>query len=66
MKVKSYCKANHTDIRTKWHITECKKKKKIISSTSNRGLISTIYKELRKPDIKQTNKQQQQQKTKNK
>jgi hypothetical protein len=46
MKLKSFCMAKDNVIRKKWAPTEWKK---ILSnSTSNRGLISILYEELRK------------------
>jgi hypothetical protein len=46
MKLKSFCKAKDTPKRTKWQPIEWKNI--FINSTSNRGLISKIYKELKK------------------
>ena len=45
MKPKSFCKTKDTGNRTTWQPTEWDK---IANSTSNRGLISNIYKEFKK------------------
>jgi hypothetical protein len=52
MKLNSFCKAKDTVHKTKWQPTS---KEKIFSnSTSNRGLISKIHKELKKLTSKKT------------
>jgi hypothetical protein len=53
IKLQSFCKAKDTDIRTKWQPTHFGK---IFSNpTSHRGLISNIYKELKKLDSRESN-----------
>ena len=53
MKLKSFCKAKDTVNKTKRQPTEWEKI--FTNPTSNRGLISKIYKELKKLVIKRTN-----------
>lgn len=53
MKLKSLCKAKYTIKRTKWQPTEWKKI--FTNPTSDRRLISKIYKELRKSDTNKLN-----------
>jgi hypothetical protein len=53
MELKSFCKAKDTVNRTKWQPT--KWEKIFISPTSGRGLMSKIYKELKKLDSKKPN-----------
>jgi hypothetical protein len=48
MKLKSFCKTKDNVNRTKWQPTDSEKI--ITNPTSNRGLISKIYKELKKLD----------------
>ena len=53
MKLKSFCKAKDTVNRTKWQPTDWEKI--FTNPTSDRGLISNIYKELKKLDSRETN-----------
>jgi hypothetical protein len=53
LKLKSICKAKDTVTRTKWQPTDLEKI--FTNSTSNRGLISKIYKEFKKLDINKPN-----------
>jgi hypothetical protein len=55
IKLKSLCKAKATINRTKWQPTGWEKI--FTNSTSDRGLISKIYKELKKLDINKPNNQ---------
>ena len=50
LKLKSFCKAKDMVNKTKQQPTECEKI--FTNTTSDRGLISKIYKELKKLDIK--------------
>ena len=50
LKLRSFCKAKDTVIKTKRHPTEWEKI--FTNPTSDKGLISNIYKELKKLDIK--------------
>ncbi|KAL6036127.1 hypothetical protein STEG23_017009 [Scotinomys teguina] len=50
MKLRSFCRAKDTVTKTKCQPTECEKT--FTNPTSDRGLISRIYKELKKLDIK--------------
>jgi hypothetical protein len=52
-KIAKLCKAKDTVNRTKWKPTDWKKN--FNNPTSNRGLISNIYKELKKLDGRETN-----------
>jgi hypothetical protein len=52
-KRKIFCEANNTIYRTKWQPKEWEKI--FTNSTSDRGLISKIYKELKKLDINRVN-----------
>jgi hypothetical protein len=54
MTLKSFCKAKDTANRTRYTSTEWKKM--FNNSTPDRGLISKIFKELRKPRHEQTKK----------
>ena len=53
VKLQSFCKANDTVNRTKWQPTDWKKS--FTNPTSNRGLISNIYKEFVKLDSRKSN-----------
>ena len=53
IKLQSFCKAKDIDKRTKWQPTNWKKI--FTNTTSNRGLISKIYKELKKVDSRESN-----------
>ena len=53
MKLKTSCKAKGTTSRTKWQPTEWEKI--FTNTTSDRGLISKIYKELKKLDNNKPN-----------
>ena len=53
MKLKSFCKAKDTVNRTKWQPTDWERI--FTNSTSDRGLISKIYKELKKLDTNYPN-----------
>ena len=53
MKLKSFCKAKDTVNKTKWQPTHWKKI--FTNPTSDIGLISKIYKELKKLDYKTPN-----------
>ena len=53
MKWKGFCKAKDTINRTKWQSTDWGKI--FTNPTSNRGLISKIYKELKKLDSNKPN-----------
>ncbi|KAL6083913.1 hypothetical protein STEG23_020812 [Scotinomys teguina] len=53
MKLRSFCKAKDTVTKTKHQLTEWEKI--FTNPTSDRGLISRIYKELKKHDIKTPN-----------
>jgi hypothetical protein len=53
IKLQSFCKAKDTVNRTKWQPTYWEQI--ITNSTSNRGLISNIYKELKKLDSRESN-----------
>ncbi|KAL6083342.1 hypothetical protein STEG23_036912 [Scotinomys teguina] len=53
MKLRSFCKAKDTITKTKCQVTEWEKI--FTNPTSDRGLISRIYKELKKHDIKTSN-----------
>ena len=50
LKLRSFCKAKDTVHKTKWQPTEWENI--FTNPTSDRGLISKIYKELKKLDIK--------------
>jgi hypothetical protein len=52
-KLQSYCKAKDTVNGTKWQPTDWEKF--FINPTSDRGLISNIYKELKKLDSRKPN-----------
>jgi hypothetical protein len=52
-KLQSFCKAKDTVNRTKWHPTDWKKI--FTKPTSDRRLISNIYKELKKLDSRELN-----------
>jgi hypothetical protein len=53
MKLKSFCKAKATVNRTTW---QPKDREKIVTNhTSDKGLISKIYKELNKLDLRKPN-----------
>jgi hypothetical protein len=51
--LQSSCKANDTVYRTKWQPTDLEKI--FTNSTSDRELISNIYKEIKKLDSRQPN-----------
>jgi hypothetical protein len=51
LKLQSFCKEKDTVNKTKWQPTDCKKI--LTNPTFHRGLISTIYKELKKLDTKE-------------
>jgi hypothetical protein len=53
IKLQSSCKAKDTVNRTKWQTTDWEKI--FINPTSNRGLISNIYKQLKKLDSRESN-----------
>jgi len=53
IKLQGFCKANDTVVRTKWQPTDWGKF--FIDPTTDRWLISKIYKELRKLDLRETN-----------
>ena len=53
MKLKNFCKAKDTVNRTKWEPTDWDKI--FTNPKSNRGLISNIYKELKKLDSREPN-----------
>jgi hypothetical protein len=53
VKLKSFCKARETINRTKWQPTDWETI--FITPTSDGGLISKIYKELKKADYGETN-----------
>ena len=53
IKLQSFCKAKDTVNRTKWQPTDWEKI--FTNPTSNRGLISNIYKELKKLDSREPN-----------
>jgi hypothetical protein len=53
IKLQSLCKAKDTVNKTKWQPTDWKKI--FTNPNSNRGLISNIYKELKKLDSRKTN-----------
>ena len=53
IKLQSFCKAKDTVNRTKWEPTDWEKI--FTNPTSDRGLISNIYKELNKLDSRETN-----------
>ena len=55
MKLKSFYKAKDTVNETKWQPTE--QERILTNPTSERGLISKIYKELKKLDINKPNNQ---------
>jgi hypothetical protein len=52
--MQSFCKAKHTINRTKWQPTDLWEKI-FTNPTSDRGLISNIYKELKKLDSREPN-----------
>ena len=53
IKLQSFCKAKDTVKRTKWQSTNWEKI--FTNPTSDRGLISNIYKELKKLDPRESN-----------
>jgi phage-related protein len=53
MKVKNFCKEKDIVNRITWQPTDWKKI--VINPTSDRGLISKIYKELKKVDLRKPN-----------
>jgi hypothetical protein len=53
LKLKSFCKAKDTINRTRWQLTDCVKTS--INPSSNKGLISKRYKELKKLDSTKPN-----------
>ena len=53
MKLQSFCKAKETVNKTKWQPTDWEKI--FTNSTSNRWLISNIYKKLKKLDSREPN-----------
>jgi hypothetical protein len=53
IKFQSFCKANGTVNRTKWQPTDWEKI--FVNPISDRGLISNIYKELKKLDSRESN-----------
>lgn len=53
IKVQSFCKAKDTANRLKWQPTDWERI--FTNSTSDRGLISNIYKELKKLDSRESN-----------
>jgi len=54
IKLHSFCKAKDTVSRTKWRPTDWEKI--FTNPTSDKGLISNIYKELKKLDSRESNK----------
>jgi hypothetical protein len=54
MKLKSFCKAKDTTIHSD-KVAACRMGKDLTDSASDRGLISKIYKELKKLDIHKPN-----------
>ena len=53
MKLKSFCKAKETTNKTKRQSSECEKI--FANESTDKGLISKIYKQLMKLNIKKTN-----------
>ena len=53
IKLQSFCTAKYTFIRTKWQTTNWEKI--FTNPTSDKGLISNIYKELKKLDFREPN-----------
>ena len=53
IKLQSFCKAKDTVNRTKWQPTDWEKI--FTNPTSDRGLISNVYKELKKLDSRESN-----------
>ena len=53
IKLKSFCKAKDSVNRTKWWPTECEKI--FTNPTSDRGIISNIYKELKELNSREPN-----------
>ena len=53
IKLQSFCRAKDTVNRTKWQLTHWEKI--FTNSTSNRGIISNIHKELKKLDFRKPN-----------
>ena len=53
IKLQSFCKAKDTVKRTKWQPTN--REKIFTNPSSDRGLISNIYKELKKLDLREPN-----------
>ena len=53
MRLQSFCKAKDTIMNTKWQPTEWEKI--FTNPTSDRGLISKVYKELKKRDTRESN-----------
>ena len=53
MKLQSFCKAKDTDKKTKWQPTDWERI--FTNSTSDRGLVSNIYKEFKKLDSRESN-----------
>jgi hypothetical protein len=53
IKLQSFCKAKDTVNRTKWQPVDWEKI--FTNPTSDKGLISNIYKELKKLDFRETN-----------
>ena len=53
IKLQSFCKEKDTVNRTKWQPTDWEKT--FMNPTSDRGLISNIYKEFKKLDSRETN-----------
>jgi hypothetical protein len=53
IKLQGFCKAKDTVNRTRWQPTDWEKI--FTNPTSDRGLISNIYKELKKLDSRETN-----------
>ena len=53
IKLQSFCKAKNTVNRTKWQPTDWEKI--FTNPTSNRGLVSNIYKELKKLGSRESN-----------
>ena len=53
MSLQSFCKAKDTVKKTEWQPTEWEKI--VTNPTSDRGLISKVYKELKKRDTRESN-----------
>ena len=53
MRLQNFCKTKDTAKRTKWQPTD--REKIFTNPTSDRGLISKVYKELKKLDTRESN-----------